>query len=229
MQNERQLVTIKGTKEGLVFELDDDQSFSAVYDELVHKLSTDHYLAPNEQAVSVIVKLGYRYLKEEQKNMLHSLIEKDNRFKVERYDSEVISKADALQLIDHTNIKLFHKIVRSGQVLEVNGDLLLVGDVNPGGFVSATGNIFILGSLQGIAHAGRNGNEEAVIVASYMNPTQLRIANFFSRSPDFESEGVYMECGYFDKEQQQIIIDKLQELSLIREELMNVERRMTNE
>lgn len=74
------------------------------------------------------------------------------------------------------------KIVRSGQVLEVKGDLLLIGDVNPGGTVRAGGNIFVLGSLKGIAHAGFNGNNHAVIAASEMLPTQLRINHVLNRS-----------------------------------------------
>lgn len=57
--------------------------------------------------------------------------------------------------------------------MEVEGDLLLVGDVNPGGKVISTGNIYIMGNLYGIAHAGVMGDREAFITASYMKPTQL--------------------------------------------------------
>src|SRR5690606_9223855 len=45
-------------------------------------------------------------------------------------------------------------IVRSGQTMHHDGDLLLVGDVNPGGTVTATGHVLVLGSLRGMAHAG---------------------------------------------------------------------------
>src|SRR5699024_10424628 len=92
-------------------------------------------------------------------------------------------------------IKAFNRVVRSGQVLRVEGDLLLIGDVNPGGKVVATGDIYIMGNLRGIAHAGINGNRKAIIAASYMKPTQLRIADYISRAPDYETDGVYMECG----------------------------------
>ena len=77
------------------------------------------------------------------------------------------------------------KIIRSGQVLNVTGDLLLIGDVNPGGTVIADGNIFILGALKGIAHAGFDGNTEAVIAASVMKPSQLRISDVLNRAPDY--------------------------------------------
>ncbi|HLT55998.1 MAG TPA: septum site-determining protein MinC, partial [Bacillota bacterium] len=120
------------------------------------------------------------------------------------------------------------KIVRSGQVLEITGDLLLIGDVNPGGKVVSTGNVYILGNLYGIAHAGAAGDRKAIIAASYMKPTQLRIADYISRAPDYESDGVYMECGLIDEEQDKIVIDRIQVLSRNRREISGFERRILN-
>ena len=224
-QKEAELVIIKGTKEGLIFYLNDDCSYQEMYDELEEKLAS----LPSEneeQSVSVIVKLNNRFVTEEQRLEIQQLIEQNNRFKVERFDSDVIGKKQAEQWLKTHEMKTISQIVRSGQVLEVEGDLLLIGDVNPGGQVRATGNIYILGNLHGIAHAGIDGDETAVIVASYMNPTQLRIANYISRAPDFDAEGVYMECGYFDNEKNQIIIDRLQVLPYIKKNLRGLGRRM---
>jgi len=226
-QKEMQLVTIKGTKEGLIFSIEDDCSFQEVYNELKEKLATNP-AQDEEQSVSVIIKLGHRYVTDEQKKALEKLIEKNNRFSIERYESEVIDKEQAEAWLDQGEMKTVCRIVRSGQVLEVVGDVLLIGDVNPGGQVRATGNIFILGNLHGIAHAGIDGDEEAVIAASYMNPTQLRIANYISRAPDYDSKGVYMECGYLDKEDEKIVIDRLQVLPYVRRELRGLERRIHN-
>lgn len=226
MQNNQQLVTIKGTTEGFVFELDDEHLFTDVFNELEQKLKADNTYTDDDQLVSVVVKLGYRYVSPTEKNSLREMIEQSHRFQVERFDSEVITKQSARKLLEKTGIKLENQIVRSGQVLETTGDLLLVGDVNPGGEVRATGNVFVLGQLNGIAHAGVNGDVEAVIVASYMNPSQLRIGKYFSRAPDYDSEGVYMECGYFDKEKEKILIDRLQVLPYVRKELRNLERRI---
>lgn len=224
-----QLITIKGTKEGLLFHIEDDCSFQEIIEELEEKLATtpeqDKY---EEQSVSVIIKLGHRYLSSEQKKILEDLIEKNNRFYVERYESEVIDKEQAEAWLAQSEIKTISRIIRSGQVLEVEGDLLLIGDVNPGGQVKATGNIFIMGNLHGVAHAGINGDENAVIAASFMNPTQLRISKYISRAPDYESEGVYMECGYLDIENEKIVIDRLQVLPYVRKELRGLERRIHN-
>src|SRR5699024_519012 len=132
----------------------------------------------------------------------------------------------ALSLQEASEIKGFNRIIRSGQVLEITGDMLLIGDVNPGGRIIATGNIYVMGNLHGIAHAGSEGDRDAVIAASYMHPSQLRIADCISRAPDYESDGVYMECGLIDEEQDKIIIDRLQILSHKRKDLNRFERRM---
>src|SRR5699024_11859344 len=57
------------------------------------------------------------------------------------------------------------------------------------GQVRATGSIYILGHLYGIAYAGIYGDVQTTIAASYMNPAQLRIGNYMSRAPDYETEG----------------------------------------
>lgn len=98
---------------------------------------------------------------EEQEQILTDVItEKQNLF-IHSIESEVMTKDEANRLKAESEIISVAKIVRSGQVLETEGDLLLIGDVNPGGMVKAGGNIFILGSLRGIAHAGFNGNKRA--------------------------------------------------------------------
>ena len=116
------------------------------------------------------------------------------------------------------------RIIRSGQVLEVPGDLLLIGDVNPGGTVIAGGNIFIMGTLKGIAHAGFYGNVQAVITASSMQPSQLRISDCINSAPDPQenNEKREMECAYVD-ENHQIIVDRLQVLINLRPNLNRFE------
>jgi septum site-determining protein MinC len=218
-------IMIKGTKEGLIFYMNDDCSFQDLIQELETTLKMDDLYNENDtKAVSVILNVGYRYVRPTQKETLQHLIEGDGRFFIERYDAEVIGKKEAENWFDQSEVKSITQIVRSGQIVEVTGDLLLIGDVNPGAQVKATGNIFVLGHLHGIAHAGSSGDEQAVIAASHMNPTQLRIANFISRAPDYEASGLYMECGYLDKENNKIAIDRLQVLPYIRKKLRAMER-----
>lgn len=227
MHENKQLITIKGTREGLTLFIDDSCLFDDAFRELSEKLA-EHRLNKDEPSVSVTVKLGNRYLDPEQTKRLKDLIATDSHLYVQTLESNVITKEEALSLKEANEIKALNRVIRSGQVLEITGDLLLIGDVNPGGRVVATGNIYIMGSLQGIAHAGADGDRNAVIVASYMNPGQLRIADYISRAPDYESDGVYMECGLIDEKQDKVIIDRLQVLSHKRKDLNRFERRMLN-
>jgi septum site-determining protein MinC len=223
----KQYVTIKGTRDGLTLFIDDRCSFEDVCRELQEKLSVN-IPQKDEQEVSVTIKLGNRYLYDDQIEELEKIITNESQFIIQSLESNVILRSDALAMLEDTEIKIENRIVRSGQVLEVKGDLLLIGDVNPGGKVISTGNIYIMGSLHGIAHAGVKGDKNAIITASYMNPSQLRIADYISRAPDYESDGVYMECGLVDVEKDKIIIDRLQVLAHKRKSIRAFERRITN-
>ena len=74
--------------------------------------------------------------------------------------------------------------LRSGQVERfLEGNVVILGDVNPGAEVIAARDIVVLGTLRGIAHAGALGDISSVIIALSLVPTQLRIARFISRPP----------------------------------------------
>ena len=72
----------------------------------------------------------------------------------------------------------FHRgSLRSGQKMEAEGSLVILGDVNSGAEVMASDNIVVLGALRGLAHAGAKGNKQAIISAGILDTVQIRIAN----------------------------------------------------
>lgn len=73
--------------------------------------------------------------------------------------------------------KFYYGSLRSGQKMEYDGSIVIIGDVNAGAEVFATGNIVVLGALRGVAHAGATGNTKATISAIGLNAPQIRIAN----------------------------------------------------
>lgn len=220
----RQNVTIKGTKEGLVLHLDDSCSYEELKRELDNKLSANARTQDERHLTSVKVEMGNRYLTESQRGELKDLIRQKKNFEVDDIESNVITKEEAGRLLAETEVVTVSRIIRSGQVLEVPGDLLLIGDVNPGGTVIAGGNIFIMGTLKGLAHAGCYGNDQAVIAASSMKPSQLRISDCLNRAPDSiqSNEKRDMECAYIDDDRQ-IIVDRLQVLIQLRPNLTRFE------
>ncbi len=86
--------------------------------------------------------------------------------------------------------------VRSGVEIRHPGTVVIMGDVNPGGEVIAAGDIIVWGRLRGIAHAGSQGNNNCLIMALQMNPTQLRIAGYVARSPEQQPMQPEPEVAY---------------------------------
>ena len=90
--------------------------------------------------------------------------------------------------------------VRSGDRISSNGNLCIIGDVNPGAIVSAKKNIYVWGKLLGIAFAGKSGNKNASISSLYLNPLQLRIADVIAIGPKDKPKNFYPEIAVIDKQ-----------------------------
>ena len=98
-----------------------------------------------------------------------------------------LEQPDAISELERTGppgLTIHRGTLRSGDHLEVEGSLLVLGDVNPGARVSAAGDVRIWGRLRGVAHAGSDGNAQARIVALQLQPLQLRIAGAVARGPE---------------------------------------------
>ena len=80
--------------------------------------------------------------------------------------------------------KIHRGYFRSGQMMEFDTGVIIIGDINPGAKVLARGSIVILGALKGEAEAGVGGNDDAFIIALDMNPIQLRIGSKIARCAD---------------------------------------------
>ncbi len=78
----------------------------------------------------------------------------------------------------------YRQTLRSGQVLEASGNIVVVGDAHSGSEILADGDILVWGFLGGIAHAGRKGNTHAEIRAVRIEAVQLRIGHYIARRPD---------------------------------------------
>jgi septum site-determining protein MinC len=110
--------------------------------------------------------------------------------------------------IARNNALLVQGPLRSGQRVYAEDNLVVFGDVNPGAEVIAGGDIMVMGTLRGVAHAGVPDNVAAIIAALSLKPTQLRIGHFISRSPEFQDKhDSGPEIARVDG--QQILVDSL--------------------
>ena len=96
---------------------------------------------------------------------------------------------------------LLHKgTVRSGDRISSNGNLCIIGDVNPGAIVSAKKNIYVWGKLLGVAFAGKGGDKNASIASLYLKPLQLRIADVIAIGPKEKPSNYYPEIAVIDEQ-----------------------------
>lgn len=94
----------------------------------------------------------------------------------------------------------YQNTVRSGVEVRHPGTIIIMGDVNPGGIITAEGDILIWGRLRGLAHAGAKGNRKCRIMALKMQPTQLRIAEAIARPPETILEHYEPEIAYISQD-----------------------------
>lgn len=71
---------------------------------------------------------------------------------------------------------IVHRTIRSGSLIDEECDVVVLGDVNPGGVVNSDGNVIVWGKLQGEVHAGRSGNKKARIHALEFITSGVKIA-----------------------------------------------------
>ena len=107
--------------------------------------------------------------------------------------------------IANSETKFYRGNMRSGQKMEFEGSLVILGDVNGGAEVIAGENIVVLGVLRGLAHAGAKGNKKAIIATNRIECPQLRIANIVK---EIEKEEIDQEYKYASvNEKNEIVLE----------------------
>ena len=86
--------------------------------------------------------------------------------------------------------------LRSGSEIRHDGSVIVMGDMNPGSSVIADGDILVWGKLRGTVHAGAGGNAGSVVMATQMQPSQIRIADFVARGPSNVPAQFFPEVAY---------------------------------
>lgn len=199
-------VVIKGTKSGIIVVLDKKMPFDELLECVAKKFSESADFLGNTQ---VAVSFEGRKCSDEEEIRLMDCITAnsqldivcivDNDEKREAYFNQSLN--EKLLAMDANTGNFYKGNLRSGQLLEFQTSIVILGDVNAGAQVISTGNVVILGSLKGNVYAGAAGNENAFVVALKMNPTQIRISDTIARAPDQnknddgETKIAYLENG----------------------------------
>ncbi|WP_088808905.1 MULTISPECIES: septum site-determining protein MinC [Listeria] len=217
-------VQMKGTKEGIQIFLSDTASINELEAELISLLKEQKTAPYSGEKLSVQVQIGNRLFSEEEEARIAKIIVQNSQMKIGAFYSNVMTKADAKKWKEADQIYSLATIIRSGQVIQVTGDVLLIGDINPGGQIRSTGNIFVLGQIKGIVHAGFEGDKDSVIAGKFLYPSQVRIAEkFFGFDSEDYKDIADTELFSAYIREDEIIIDDIHKIRKIRPEISNFE------
>ncbi len=190
----KEAVTLKGIKDGIMVILDSDMPFGQVCEQTAKKLCEviDFF----KDGSSRILFSGRIIGAMERISLEQAVMD------ILQRDVTVEYQTDGPGLPVRQAVKgdpgKFHRgTLRSGQSVKSSGNLVVIGDVNPGAELIAVGNVVVMGCLRGIVHAGCNGDKNAIVAAVKMAPTQLRIADIITRPPDGEEDAQWVpEIAY---------------------------------
>ena len=178
----RNAVVIKGNKAGMTVYLSPELSFEELIQAVKKKFKETSRFWGSAQMTLTLE--GKNLTADEEFQIVNTITENSdieivclidaNAARIERCEKALNEK---LMELSSSTGQFYKGILRSGDVLESEASIVIIGDVEKGARVTAKGNIIILGSLNGTAHAGIAGNINSVIVAFEMAPDQVKISD----------------------------------------------------
>jgi len=203
-------VKIRGSKYGINVKIDTEASYEQIKQDMASGFKeAEKFLGEEKLAISFEGKQLTEQQQEElveivhQNCKVHIVCIMDKNSEQEKKFQQLVE--GAMKEFDSAAGLFYKGHLRSGQVLEFEQSVIVIGDVNPGASIISKGNIIILGSLRGTAFAGASGKKNCFIVAMDMQPIQLRIAEVFTLASDsgkepqepriafVENENIYIE------------------------------------
>ena len=171
-------ININLKKDTIILKINEDAEYTDIIECLKKKLPELKKLYKDEKTPITVTG---KVLKNKEIDEILELIKEEIDVKIEFDTPKTLGlssiKKTFNQEIAVSETKFHRGSLRSGQKIETEGSLVILGDVNSGAEVIASDNIVVLGSLRGLAHAGAKGNKQAIIAAGTFDAVQVRIAN----------------------------------------------------
>lgn len=183
----RNAVILKSNPYGLILSLDPDLPFEELLQAVGEKFAASAGFFKNAK---LALTFRGRKLTKEQEDLLIDEIVRNSKIQVvcivdeEKQSEELYRRAveSALEKKKEEDGRFYRGTLRSGQVLETETSVVIIGDVNPGAQVVSKGNIVVLGCCMGNLYAGAGGDRGCFAAALTMKPMQVRIADKVARS-----------------------------------------------
>ena len=199
----KSVIKILSNRNNIVIKIDESATEKTILKELKEKLPklSEFY----EEEKTPILVTG-KMIKSDTIDKIQKLINEFINVKVEFDSPRTMGlnciKKDFKKEIESSETKFFKSSLRSGQKIEFEGSIVILGDVNYGAEVVAEDNIVVLGVLRGMAHAGAKGNVDAIIAAHRIDSPQIRIASKIKeRSNDEIENSAYTYAFVNEKEE----------------------------
>ncbi len=194
----RQDVMFKGIGGNLQLLIPDQLQFAEVLNQIQTKLAASATFFGKGSIIHI--PLAEQRLSKEEQEQLTAVFAEYGLFweAIEITEKETGTEEGPAQPDDETSAAqtlIVEKTLRGGQKVVSEHSVLVIGDVNPGAEIIAGGDIVVLGTCRGIAHAGAYGNREATIKANRLLASQLRIAGVIARAPDQLNNPEYPEIA----------------------------------
>ena len=199
-------VSINLKKDEILIKLSDEAEYEEIVSALKKKLTELKKLYKDEKTpITVTGKILKNKQIDEIQDLIKSKIDVEVEFDMPKSLGLHSIKKTFEKEIAVSETKFHRGSLRSGQKMEVEGSLVILGDVNSGAEVMASDNIIVLGALRGLAHAGAKGNKQAIIAAGLVDTVQIRIANIV-KEIDRDEEPMHKQAC-ISVEQDKIIIE----------------------
>lgn len=173
------IVSIKGTPNELIIHLKEQYPFEEVKNALQSTLENakDFF-----RDVEVSIKLEGKRLSNLEYSQVVDIIINKAPLKCEKITANFKEQRLDMQNSNVQEVEFFHGTLRSGQCIQSDRNIVILGDINPSAEVIAAGNVVVLGSLKGMAWSGYPNREDTFIAAYHMNPLMLKIGQVIGRS-----------------------------------------------
>lgn len=204
----KSVITISMRKDQVIVKIDDDAEQKEIISELKKKMIELKNLYKDD--TTPILVIG-KVLKNKEMDEIQWLIKRFINVQIE-FDSPKVLGLHGIKKSFYKEIATsetkFHKgSIRSGQRIEYEGSLVIIGDVNPGAEVIAGENIIIVGDLRGLAHAGAKGNRDAVIEAVAIDAVQVRIADIVKELEKEDGEILRIKTSAYINDNGELILE----------------------
>lgn len=198
-------VSINLKKDEIVIKINENAEQLDIMESLKKKLAELKKLYKDEKTP---IKVTGKILKNKEiddiQDLIKSKIDVDIEFDMPKSLGLHSIKRTFQKEIATSETKFHTGSLRSGQKMETEGSLVILGDVNSGAEVIASDNIVVLGNLRGLAHAGAKGNKQAIIAAGLLDTVQIRIANIV-KEIDREEELMHKQAHVYVQDDKIII------------------------